>query len=142
MKKVLLLIIMTLLFSIGVFADSVKNHCLVIILKNGDQVSYIVSEKPELTFAGENLCVMTSTSYFEYLRSDVVDFHFEETETGIETLVYTGNNCVTIYDISGHQVAKLKGGNLKAAKLLIDSFIPGMYIIKIGNQQIIKYLKK
>ena len=115
---------------------------MVVSFNSGEHVDFVVSEKPQITFDGDKFCVKTSSSTFEYNRSDIVDFHFEETETGIESLEYVGSETITVYDMSGHQVATLRGESPKAAKILIDTFNPGMYIIKIGNKQTIKYLKK
>ena len=122
-------------------AEGVKKHRMIVSFKSGEKVSFVVSEKPEVSFDGDKFRVTTTKSSFDYLRSEIDDFQFEEISTGIESLEYVGNGVVTIYDISGHIVATQKGGSTKVAKLLIDSFKPGMYIIKIGNQTI-KYLKK
>lgn len=139
MRKFLLLLIV-LLPAIA-SADDVKKHRMIVNLKSGEKVSFVVSEKPEVTFDGDNFCVKTTKSTFDYQRSAINDFYFEESSTGIEAFEYVGNGLVTIYDMSGHIVTTLKGDSPKVAKLLIDSFKPGMYIIKIGNQSI-KYLKK
>ena len=49
-------------------------------------------------------------------------------------------------DAKGHKmvlcfITMMKDDSLNSAKILLDSFKSGMYIIKIGNQSI-KYLKK
>lgn len=139
MKKLFLFLIA--LLPLTVSAEDVKNHLMIVNLKSGEKVGYIVSEKPEITFEGDNFSVKTSKSTIDYLRSDIVDFYFEDTDTGIEALEYVGNGTVAIYDMSGNTLASLKGESPKTAKLLIDSYKPGLYIIKIGNQSI-KYLKK
>lgn len=139
MRKILLLLIA--LLPMIVSADDVKKHRMIVSLKSGEKVSFVVSEKPEVTFDGDKFCVKTTKSTFDYLRSDINDFYFEESGTDLETLEYVGNGLATIYDMSGHIVTTLKEDSPQAAKLLIDSFKPGMYIIKIGNQSI-KYLKK
>ena len=140
--KQLLLIFLLAFLPLGVSAEDTKSHRMVVSFKSGEHVEFIVSEKPLITLDGNKFCVTTSSSTFDYNRSDIADFHFEETETDIETLEYVGNEMITIYNMSGHQVATLRGESKKKKKILIDTFNPGMYIIKIGNKQTIKYLKK
>ena len=52
MKKLLLFLIALLPMTVS--ADGVKNHRMVVNLKSGEKVGYIVSEKPEITIEGEH----------------------------------------------------------------------------------------
>ena len=137
--KQVLFLLAYITFSVN--ADS-KNHRMVISFKSGEQLSFIVNDKPEVTFYEGNICVKTTKNSIDYLRSEIKNFHFEEITASVETIEYLGNGIITIFDLSGNIVASVKGGFTIAEKLLIDSFKPGMYLIKINNQQTIKYLKK
>lgn len=119
-----------------------KSHKMVLSFKSGDKVTFVLSDKPVLTFAGDKLVVKSSTGTIEYLRSDVDDFHFDEIETSVEAIEYAGDDNVTVYDMNGRIVAKLGNESFESAKTYLNAFKQGMYIIKIGNKQRIKYLKK
>ena len=119
-----------------------KSHKMVLSFKSGDKVTFVLSDKPVLTFAGDKLIVESSTGTIEYLRSDIDDFHFDEIETSVESIEYAGDDNVTIYDMNGRVVAKLGNESFDSAKTYLNAFKQGMYIIKIGNKQTIKYLKK
>lgn len=119
-----------------------KSHKMVLSFKSGDKVTFVLSDKPVLTFAGDKLVVESSTGTIEYLRSDIDDFHFDEIETSVESIEYAGDDNVTIYDMNGRIVAKLGNESFESAKTYLNAFKQGMYIIKIGNKQTIKYLKK
>ena len=60
---------------------------LVVYLNDGSSATSPLPENPEITFAGENFKVISSTATIELLRSDVKDFRFEKGEnTAIEQL--------------------------------------------------------
>ena len=116
-------------------------HKMILSFKNGDIVSFVLKDKPEISFSGGLFVIDSKTGAIEYQRSDIEDFHFEEIETSVESIEYSGNSSVTIYDMNGHLIANLRNESLNSAKMYLNTFKPGMYIIKIGNQTI-KYLKK
>lgn len=136
-----ILIFLLALLPLAASSDGIKSHCMVVYLKSGDQVRFLVSEKPQITFENDVLRISSNTSTIDYIRSDVDEFYFEEIETGIETLEYVGDGVVSIFDMSGQLITTLRGETPQVAKFLLNSFKPGLYIIKIGNQSI-KYLKK
>jgi hypothetical protein len=119
-----------------------KAYKMIVSLKSGEHVSFILIEKPEITFTSVDLVVTTGLNKVDYLRADISDFHFEEIETGIASICYKGLEEVKIYNMSGLEVASLKGGSVSEAKLLLNSYKPGAYIIKVGNKVTIKYLVK
>lgn len=119
-----------------------RGHKMILSFKNGDDIAFVLKDKPQISFSGNQFVLDSSTGTFEYLRSDIEDFRFEEIETSVESIEYRGEGDVTIYDMEGRLVATLRNESLSSAKMYLNSFKSGMYIIKIGNQQTIKYLKK
>lgn len=117
-------------------------HKLIVLLKSGEKIAFVLKDKPQISFNGNQFVIDSTTGSIEYLRSDIEDFHFEESETNVESIEYSGDGNVTIYDINGHMLAKLNNESLNSAKLYLEGYKPGLYIIKIGNKQTIKYLKK
>ena len=118
-----------------------KSYKMIINLKNGEQITFVLSDKPEVTFAGDRLVVNSTSNTIDCSRSDIVDFHFEEIKTDIASISYNGQDEIKIYNMSGQEVATHKG-TLSEAKIMLDSYRPGLYILKVGNKVTIKYLKK
>lgn len=117
-------------------------HRMVLNLKNGNNIFINLNDKPQISFSGSQFVIKTSTNTFEYVRSDIEDFHFEQIETSVESIEYSGEGDVTIYEMNGRMVAKLRNESINSAKMYLNEFKSGIYIIKIGNQKSIKYLKK
>lgn len=118
-----------------------KTFKMIVTLKNGEQVTFALSDKPEVSLTGERFVVNSTSNTIDCLRSDIVDFHFEEIATSVVPISYTGQDEIKVYDMSGHEVATHRG-SLSEAKIKMNSYSPGLYIIKIGNKVTIKYLKK
>ncbi len=85
MRKIRLTIFL-LLMLLSPYAMAQNN--LVVYLNDGSSATFPLPENPEITFAGENFKVISSTATIELLRSDVKDFRFEKGEnTAIEQLL-------------------------------------------------------
>ena len=138
MKK-LILPLMMICASLGVFAESTA---LKVVLKDGNSATYVLTEKPKVTFEGENVNISTPDAQASYLRSEVASFSFIETssvkdiEGSDTTYRFTDNvfesegNLITVYSITGATVAR--GAN----SLSLESLNTGIYIVKAGNQSI------
>lgn len=85
MRKIRLTIFL-LLMLLSPYAMAQNN--LVVYLNDGSSATFPLQENPEITFAGENFKVISSTATIELPRSDVKDFRFEKGEnTAIEQLL-------------------------------------------------------
>ena len=123
----------------GSYSSSTK---VILTLKNGNVITFYLYDKPEMTLSGDDIYISTATSAVNYLRADVVSFRFEGAVTNIEKIEYNGRDSFEIYDISGHLITSRASGGITSAKQNINTLKTGMYIIKIGNGQTIKYIKK
>ena len=140
MKRNLLLFIFALL-SFALHADD-NNHRMVVYFKNGEKVNFILKENPVVTFNDKNVRIKTNIYSIECLRSEIEDLRFEEINTNIEAIDYLGNGMITIFDASGRMVFSVNSNSSNSDKCLLESFSPGIYIIKFPNKQTIKLIKK
>lgn len=121
-------------------------------LRNGTKTSFLLSEKPELTFDENKLRVVSASATVEYLLEDVAEYNFSEqvlnTVNDVEDdevrLIYSRENGLTvlgcqnadihIYDTSGRSLpfssttaggaTHIKPGNMPA----------GIYIVLINGK--------
>ena len=135
------LVFLVTLLTLSASAEDAKGHKMVLCFKDGNKVAFVIKDKPQISFSGDKIVIESTNGSIDYLRSNVEDFHFDEIETSVESIEYNGEGNVYIFDLNGHLITMMKDDSLNSAKILLDSFKSGMYIIKIGNQSI-KYLKK
>ena len=158
MKKLKTLTLLLLLtFSATAFAQST----LVIELRDGSNATFLLSEMPRITFAGEEMNINSSTNAIDFLRSDVKKYHFTEepvidtpasiADTAVEpksiiehnTLAVSGvapNTKITLCTTNGvvvkHAVAT--DGN---CTIPLNSLSTGLYIVTYNNTTF-RFLKK
>lgn len=146
MKSILIALI---LMCHGAFLFS--QEALILHQKNGGKVAYVLSERPKVTYEGENLVLTTQSVAVEYPLSDVSKFTFGDLgDNGIEglhgddasvklnahTLVVAGGkpgSALSLYSLSGTMVWRT---NLDANGQLIRSVadLPqGVYVLKSGS---------
>lgn len=140
MKRNLLLFIFALL-SFALHADD-NNHRMVVYFKNGEQVNFVLKENPVVTFNGKNIRIKTNIYSIECLRSEIENLYFEEISTNVEAIDYIGNGMITIYNASGRILSSVNSNSSKSGKCLLESFSPGIYIIRFPNKQTVKMIKK
>lgn len=134
---------------------------LVLELSNGQKNNYVLQDKPVLTIEGTKLRIKSSVVDTSYERSNVARFYFlSSSGVGInevpeETLSFsqTSESQLTISNIEDKDrivVSNLKGlsfndcisRNGNDAIIELGNCPKGIYIIKIGNKQSIKFFKK
>lgn len=110
--------------------------------------------------ADRQLNITTATVQTNYLRSDVKRFYFVEGNAeGIQTARpgkvlfsqtdadhmelsgLSGKESITLYDMAGHQLSSVSATGDKAV-ISLSGHKKGVYLIKVGNSQTIKFLKK
>ena len=149
-KRLLSLLALLCLFSnIAINAQ----HRLVLELKNGRTESWLLTERPEVTFEGSKMKISTST--IEYERSDVKQFSFSgpdalnevsENElrfvqlgTDIQIFGLTdADKLIQVYDLGGRRAYAKVSIQSSLAHISLTELPQGIYIIKIGNKQSIK----
>lgn len=133
MRKLLLILTM-LAASAAIHAEV----ALKLELTDGQTALYLLSEKPVVTFSGQNMEIATSEVQATYLRSDVARFTFEES-TAVEAIdvatVYSYSNGVfaaagqqiAVYSLNGQLITK------GADQVSLEQCAPGVYIVKAGE---------
>lgn len=139
MKKILLSIGI-LLCSAAAFA---QGTALKLTLTDGTSDTYLLNEKPAITFSGSDMLIATPEISSTYPRADVQSMIFTDSpdsgieQTGNDTLyIYTNNTftCeghqITVYTLSG-AVEAIGFGSVSLAGLP-----KGIYIINVNNKSI------
>lgn len=145
MRK-LLLSVLALLCQTLAFADG---SALLVTLRDGTTATYVLSEKPTVTFGATTMTVMVSDASTVYERGDVGQMTFiDAEEAGIaplsegSTYFEYKNNTVRMQG-AAIQVYTPDGTLVKEAvdTASLDALPDGVYIIRM-NRQSVKVIKK
>lgn len=122
-------------------------QALQITLLGGDTETFVLSEKPVVTFSGENMTVTSPLLSSTYLRADVQNMTFVEA-AGVKALPghdtvyrFAGNifSCegalIRVFSTAGAQVAAGTGS------VSLQELPAGVYVINANNKSI-KVIKK
>lgn len=156
MMKFIRILLAALLLPMSVMA---ANTTLVVELTNGVTASYLLQDKPVLTIEGSRLNIKTEAVQTDYERSMVKRFYFIGELTGVKeasknALVYrqtdtdhleisglAPNDRIAIYNTAGVQVGSASRDSDKAI-VSLSGLQRGIYLVKIGNSQTIKFVRK
>lgn len=138
-----------------------KQTALVVRMADDAVESFYLSDKPEVTFVGQDLKIVSSKIELNFLRRDIKEVYFDKVETGIMQVatnelrfVYQNDSeivllgltdvdkSIRMYDANGqlsHADIWFSGNS---ATISLSSLHKGVYIIKIGNRQSIKIVRK
>jgi hypothetical protein len=135
------------------------NTTLVVELTNGQTANYLLQDKPVLTMEGTRLNIKTEAVQTDYERSLVKQFYFTDGSTGVkevskDALMYrqtdsdhleisglSQNDRIAIYNTSGVQVGSVSRNSDKAI-VSLSGLERGIYLVKIGKCQTIKFIRK
>ena len=156
MRKFIRILLVALLLPMTVMA---ANTALVVELTNGQTANFLLQDKPVLTMEGSRLNIKTEAVQTDYERSLVKQFYFADGSTGVKevlknALVYkqtdadhleisglSQNDRIAIYNTSGVQVGSVSRDSDKAV-ISLSGLERGIYLVKIGKSQTIKFLRK
>ncbi len=131
-------------------------------LKDGTNNDYLLADRPQINFEGDNVVFLCKSISTSYNRENVRNFIFlDGNSTGIQQLktgdtrfsysadakqvIIEGNlSCeeIKVYSISGLQYNPEVNSSSNQAIIFLASLPNGYYIINIGNKQSIKIIKK
>lgn len=135
------------------------NSTLVVELTNGQTANYLLQDKPILTMEGTRLNIKTDDVQTYYERSQVKKLYFTDGSTGTkemlkDALVYkqtdadhleisglSQNDRIAIYNTSGVQVGSVSRDSDKAV-VSLNGLQRGVYLVRIGKSQTIKFIRK
>lgn len=137
-----------------------ESKSLIVELQNGSQTTFVLSEKPEMTFANHVLTIVMNNKSSDFEISDVKQFYFGEISSDIQQLkvnelkiVYQSDDKVVIEGASESDrivIYSIKGVMQKAAvsfdgekaEVSLSSLPKGTYIVNVQNKQSFKIIKK
>ena len=149
MKRLQLLLLMLLALPLGMLADS--QNTLVVKLKNGAETTFFLKDKPNVTFEGTDLKVVSNKETVTFALSDVLRLTYVKKDaSGIdETVVdptevsYDGSvlvisqlkqgASVDIYSLDGKLVRQLKAYRSGTYRLSLSELPTGLYLVKADN---------
>jgi len=149
-KKTLLLFVLQL-FS---FQCALAGTVLIVEKTDGTTETFVLWDKPELTFEAQNVVITYKNNRVTIPRADIEEFHFDDDGTGIEShrtgndvlVRFSGDDTVVISGMKNkHIVVSNIGGKLVNATITrsgeettvsLNSLPQGIYIIKYDNNSI------
>lgn len=156
MRKFIRILLAALLLPMSTMAT---NTALVVELTDGQTINYLLLEKPVLTMDGTRLNIKSEVVETGYERSLVKRFYFTGESTGVKevskgALVYKQTDAdhleisglsqserIAIYNTSGVQVGSISRDSDKAV-VSLSGLQRGIYLVKIGKNQTIKFVRK
>lgn len=126
------------------FADT----SLVVNMKSGAKHTYVLSDKPKITFEGTELSIVAPSAQTTLSLADVEKFYFDDTATGISTpakgnstfryvdgelTVMGAEGTVTIVDSTGRTVYSSRG---ETVNFDMNTQPAGVYIVNMGKRSV------
>ena len=149
MKRLQLLLLMLLALPIGMLADS--QNTLVVKLKNGAETTFFLKDKPNVTFEGTDLKVVSNKETVTFALSDVLRFEYAKKDpTGINETVIDPTDVrfqdgvlvisklkagasVCIYALDGKLLRQLTAHRSGTYRLSLSELPTGLYLVKADN---------
>lgn len=137
------------------------DNILIVETNDGVTISFALAEKPEISFEGKVMSVLTEkdSQYFEI--SKISKWYFEQVTSGIQTIkkeqpsikVVDNDNIIVdsssslskirLYSIDGkEQSLKVSYSDDKKPVINLSGLPKGIYVISINKQQSIKLYRK
>lgn len=147
----------TLLLFVGLMGwlSARAESCLVLLMRDGQTHSYVLSQQPRMTFGEGTLTMTAAEAEATFLLADVENFHFVDQEAAIRQVKAEGHcfgyvngmltvqgheGAVMLTDLKGVLLASTPAGQPFAYDL--KSQPKGTYVLRIGKQSIKLYNKK
>ena len=149
MKRLQLLLLLLLAWPIGVLADNLNT--LVVTMKNGAETAFFLKDKPNVTFEGTNLKVVSEKTTTSFALADVLRFTYvkrdpsgineqivDPTEISYEDGVLVisqikAGASVGVYALDGKLVRQLKAQRSGTYRLSLSELPTGLYLVKADN---------
>ena len=156
MRKFIRILLAALLLPMTAMAAGTT---LVVELADGQTANYLLQDKPVLTMEGTRLNIKTETVETDYERSLVKRFFFTGESAGVKevskcAMVYKQTDAdhleisglsqgdrIAIYNTAGVQVGSVSRDSDKAV-VSLSGLQRGIYLVKIGKKQTIKFVRK
>lgn len=149
MRRLQLLLLVLLAWPIGMLADNLNT--LVVKMKNGAETAFFLKDKPNVTFEGTNLKVVSEKTTTTFALADVLRFTYvkrdpsgideqivDPTEISYEDGVLVisqikAGASVGVYALDGKLVRQLKAQRAGTYRLSLSELPTGLYLVKADN---------
>ena len=149
MKKLLFLLILLLALPIGMLADN--QNTLIVKTKDGAQTTFVLQDKPRVTFEGTDLKVVSEKETVAFALADVLRFEYVKKDAlGIDEDVvdptgvsYQGGvlvisqlrqgASVAVYTLDGKLLRQLTASHSGTYRLNLSELPTGLYLVKADN---------
>ena len=149
MKRLQLLLLLLLALPMGMLADNLNT--LVVTMKNGAETAFFLKDKPNVTFEGTNLKVVSEKTTTSFALADVLRFTYvkrdpsgineqivDPTEISYEDGVLVisqikAGSSVGVYALDGKLVRQLKAQRSGTYRLSLSELPTGLYLVKADN---------
>ena len=149
MKRLQLLLLLLLALPMGMLADNLNT--LVVKMKNGAETAFFLKDKPNVTFEGTNLKVVSEKTTTSFALADVLRFTYVKRDpSGIDQQVIDPTEIsyedgvlvisqikagafVGVYALDGKLVRQLKAQRAGTYRLSLSELPTGLYLVKADN---------
>ena len=149
MKKLLFLLLLLLALPIGMLADN--QNTLIVKTKDGAQTTFVLQDKPRVTFEGTDLKVVSEKETVAFALADVLRFEYVKKDAlGIDEDVvdptgvsYQGGvlvisqlrqgASVAVYALDGKLLRQLTASHSGTYRLNLSELPTGLYLVKADN---------
>ena len=149
MKKLLFLLLLLLALPIGMLADN--QNTLIVKTKDGAQTTFVLQDKPRVTFEGTDLKVVSDKETVAFALADVLRFEYVKKDAlGIDEDVvdptgvsYQGGvlvisqlrqgASVAVYALDGKLLRQLTASHSGTYRLNLSELPTGLYLVKADN---------
>lgn len=149
MKKLLFLLLLLLALPIGMLADN--QNTLIVKTKDGAQTTFVLQDKPRVTFEGTDLKVVSEKETVAFALADVLRFEYVKKDAlGIDEDVadptgvsYQGGvlvisqlrqgASVAVYTLDGKLLRQLTASHSGTYRLNLSELPTGLYLVKADN---------
>lgn len=145
------MVLLTLLLCCTVTSAAATVNALIVHLKNGAQTTFLLNEKPKISFEGTDLKIMSEKSETSVPLADVLRFTYDkqdvngitEREVGSTEISFDEGvlvvsqlkkgSTVNIFTADGKLLRQLKARQTGTYRLDLSTLHDGVYIIKADN---------
>ena len=130
--------------------DVFAQNALVLETNDGETYSYVLANKPQLTFNATEMLISSDDASASFTRTDIKNFRFEEVANAIKdvkadgqrmsylhgVVTVDGTDKVILYDISGRQIITKKAAGNGSVTIDLTNQPQGTYIVRSGKQSL------
>lgn len=148
-RKFYTMFVLLILSVVGCLTASAQN-ALVLETNDGKTYSYVLAEKPRLTFNETEMLIASADASASFTRTDIKNFRFEDVADAIKdvkadgqrmsylhgVVTVDGTDKVILYDISGRQIMAKKAAGNGSVTIDLNNQPSGTYIVRSGKQSL------